>query len=209
MNLEELVYYAFALLVAITVHEAAHAWMAYKLGDYTAKYAGRVTLNPLAHLDPIGTIMIFLAHFGWGKPVPYNPNNLKNPKEGSALIAIAGPVANLLTAMILSIPLQHFGFTEILGENLGNFVKNTVFVTVYLNVGLMVFNILPIAPLDGSKLIGAFIPDKYYSQYQEYLRMGPYILIGLILLQNFGINILGKIIMPLIDRVFSIIELVT
>lgn len=209
MNLESIVYYAFALLVAITVHEAAHAWMAYKLGDHTAKYAGRVTLNPLAHLDPIGTIMIFIANFGWGKPVPYNPYHLKDPKKGAALIALAGPMANFITALLLSIVLQHFPFFTLFGSSLGAFTQNIVYFTIYLNIALMCFNILPIAPLDGSKLIGAFIPNQHYEQYQEYLRMGPFILIGLIILQNFGINILGRIIMPLIDGVYTLTQLIT
>ncbi len=208
MTLENILYYAFALLIAITVHEAAHAWMAYKLGDHTAKYEGRVTLNPLAHLDPVGTLMIFFANFGWGKPVPYNPYHLKNPKRDSAFIAIAGPAANFITALVFSIILQHFPFA-VMGTDVGNFLQNIIFITVYLNVGLMVFNVLPIAPLDGSKIIGAFISDQYYNQYQEYLRMGPFILIGLILLQSFGVNILGRIMMPLVDIVFSAIQLIT
>lgn len=207
MTLTNFVYYAFALLVAITVHEAAHAWMAYKLGDYTAKYEGRVTLNPLAHLDPIGTLMIFVAHFGWGKPVPYNPYHLKNPKRDAALIAVAGPIANFITALVLSIPLQYINF-QALGE-VGVFLSGVLVTTVLLNIGLMVFNILPIAPLDGSKLIGAFIPDQYHHQYESYLKIGPYILISLIFLQNFGINILGRLIKPLYDMVFVLIQLIT
>jgi len=207
MDLTNIVYFAFALLIAITVHEAAHAWMAYKLGDHTAKYEGRVTLNPLAHLDPIGTLMIFIAHFGWGKPVPYNPYHLKHPKRDSALIAIAGPIANFITALIFSIPLQYINF-EILGK-IGIFLGGIVSATVLLNVGLFVFNLLPIAPLDGSKLIGAFIPDRYHAEYQEYLRIGPFILIGLILLENFNINILSKIMYPLVDLVFATIQLMT
>lgn len=207
MNLESFVYYAFALIISITVHEAAHAWMAYKLGDYTAKYEGRVTLNPLAHLDPIGTLMIFVAHFGWGKPVPYNPYHLKNPKTGGALIALAGPVANFLTALILSLPLQYFNFA-ILGA-VGNFLGEVLITTVLLNVALMVFNILPIAPLDGSKILHIFIPTKYEQKYAEYLRMGPFVLIGLILLQSFGIDFLGKIMLPIVEAVFAVIQLIT
>lgn len=206
--IETFLYYAIALLVAITVHEAAHAYMAYKLGDYTAKYEGRVTLNPLAHLDPIGTLMIFVAHFGWGKPVPYNPHHLKNPKQGSALIAIAGPSANFLTALILAIPLQYFPFQSI--PMAGVFLFNVIQTTIILNIFLLVFNLLPIAPLDGSKLIGAFVPYKYEAEYQEFLRVGPYLLIGILFLQFvLNLNILSNILLPLFDYVYAFIILIT
>lgn len=206
--LETFIYYAFALLVAITVHEAAHAWMAYKLGDHTAKYEGRVTLNPLAHLDPIGTLMIFVAHFGWGKPVPYNPHNLKDPKSGAALIALAGPMANFITALILTIPAKYIPFEMIpMG---GSFIFNVLQTTIILNIFLLVFNLLPIAPLDGSKLIGAFIPYSYEAEYQEFLRVGPYILIGILFLQYIlNINILGRILFPLFDYIYAFIMLIT
>ena len=207
LDLTTFVYYAFAILIAITVREAAHAWMAYKLGDYTAKYEGRVTLNPLAHLDPVGTLMIFIAHFGWGKPVPYNPAHLKNPKTGSALIAIAGITANFITALILNLPLQYLNFNAF--GTLGAFFYGIISTTVFLNIGLMVFNILPIAPLDGSKIIGIFISERYQDEYEQYLSMGPYILIGLILLQLFGINLLGRFLMPMFDFVFLAIQLIT
>jgi len=207
MELEGFLFYAFALLIAITVHEAAHAWMAYKLGDYTAKYEGRVTLNPLAHLDPLGTIMIFIAHFGWGKPVPYNPYHLKNPQRDSALIAIAGPMANFITALLFSLPLTYLNFSFF--GSFGLLVAGLVEATVWLNVILMVFNILPIAPLDGSKLLAVFIPERYHAQYQDYLSYGPYILIGLILLESFGFQILGYILTPLTTIVFSIIQFTT
>lgn len=206
--LETFIYYAFALLVAITVHEAAHAFMAYKLGDYTAKYEGRVTLNPLAHLDPVGTLMIFIAHFGWGKPVPYNPHNLKNPKKGTALIAIAGPLANFATALILTIPAKYIPWHAI--PMAGNFLFNVLQTTIVLNIFLLVFNLLPIAPLDGSKLIGAFIPYQYEREYQEYLHFGPFILIGILFLQfALNINILSRFLLPLFDYVYAFIMLIT
>lgn len=208
MFLENIVYYAFALMVGISVHEAAHAWTAYKLGDYTAKYAGRVTLNPLAHLDPLGTLMIFIVHFGWGKPVPYNPYHLNNPKRDAALIAVAGPTANFLTALVLAVPLKYLPWTAI--PMAGFFLQNVLEVTVFLNIMLMVFNLLPIAPLDGSKLIGILIPHEYEAEYQEFLRVGPFILIGVILLENIlNFHLLSSILTPLFKLVYTFIFLVT
>lgn len=206
--IESFVYYAIALLVAITVHEAAHAWMAYKLGDYTAKYEGRVTLNPVAHLDPIGTIMIFIVHFGWGKPVPFNPHNLKKPKRDSALIAIAGPMANFITALILMIPYKYIPFEAI--PTAGLFLRNVVEITIVLNIYLLIFNLIPIAPLDGSKFIGAFVPYRYEYYYQKFLHFGPMLLISILFLQFItNIPVLSIVLMPLFDVIWSFIVLIT
>lgn len=208
MSLLNFIYYGIALLVAITVHEAAHAWTAYKLGDHTAKYEGRVTLNPLAHLDPIGTLMIFVAHFGWGKPVPYNPYHLKDPKRDSALIAVAGPAANFLTALILTIPLKYFSIYAI--PQAGPFLYGLLETVITLNIFLLVFNLLPIAPLDGSKLIGVLVPREYEEEYQAYLHIGPYILLTIIGLEIFlNFSIISSIIIPLYDYVRSFIILIT
>ncbi len=167
----DLVYFAVALLLAITVHEFSHAWVANYLGDTTAKKAGRVTLNPLAHLDPLGTIMLLLVRFGWGKPVPINPNNFKNPRLGSALTALAGPTSNFLLANLLAII---FKFSNLSGTAIGAFL----ILAIYMNLVLMVFNLLPIPPLDGSKFFALFFPALDNPKYEVY---GPFVLIAFIL----------------------------
>jgi len=165
----QIVYLLIALAVCITVHEATHAWVAYKLGDPTAKIAGRVSLNPLRHLDILGTIMIFIAHFGWGKPVPFNYYNLKHPRRDAALIAIGGPISNLLTAFLIAILIKYINFPIIIAN---------ILTSIYaLSIILFLFNIIPIAPLDGSKLLGLIIPHSREDLYQRFLSQGPMILI--------------------------------
>ena len=169
----EILYLIIALAVCITVHEAAHAWVADKLGDPTAKMAGRVSLNPMRHLDILGTIMIFIAHFGWGKPVPFNYNNLKHPRRDAALISIAGPLTNLLTAFIIAILFKYVPMPGLIFE-----ILRTIYA---LSVILFLFNLIPIAPLDGSKLLGLVIPMSKEDWYQRFLSQGPIYLILLII----------------------------
>ncbi len=172
-----------ALIICITIHEASHAWVAYILGDPTAKIEGRVSLNPIRHLDPLGTIMIFIAHFGWGKPVPFNYNNLKNPRRDSALIAMAGPFSNLLLAFLLAIVLKYIHLPVML--------YNLITVIYSLNLVLFLFNLLPIAPLDGSKLLGLFIPLSKEDWYQRFLSQGPVYLILFIIADRLFSEIIG------------------
>jgi len=162
------------LTVCITVHEASHAWVAMKLGDSTAQMEGRVSLNPMRHLDILGTLMIFIAHFGWGKPVPYNYHNLKHPRRDSALISIAGPLVNLLTAIVIAIFFKYFnGMPSILFE-----ILQSIYV---LSIILFLFNLIPVAPLDGSKLLGLFIPYSREDIYQRFISQGPLYIILLII----------------------------
>ncbi len=168
----EIIYLVIALAVCISVHEASHAWVAYKLGDPTAKIAGRVSLNPLRHLDILGTIMIFVAHFGWGKPVPFNYYNLKHPRRDSALIAMAGPISNLLTAFLIAFMIKYAPLPQIIFELLKSIYA--------LSIVLFLFNLIPIAPLDGSKLIGLIIPHSKEEWYQKFLSQGPILIIILI-----------------------------
>ncbi len=177
-------YLLIALAVCITVHEAAHAWTAYKLGDPTAKIEGRVSLNPMRHLDLLGTIMIFIAHFGWGKPVPFNYNNLKNPRRDTALIAIAGPTSNLLTAFFVALVMTYV-------KNIPIIIYGALDTILSLSIILFLFNLLPIAPLDGSKLIGLVIPAKKEHWYQEFLSKGPMFLILLIIADRIIEGVLG------------------
>jgi len=166
-----LVFFLVAILSALTVHEFAHAWVANFLGDPTPKRAGRVTLNPVAHLDPLGTIMLLLVRFGWGKPVPINPNNFKNPRLGSALTAIAGPVSNFLLASLLS-------FIYTLAGLSGTTAGYLLFWIIYMNLVLMIFNLIPIPPLDGSKFFALFLPVLESRKLETY---GPFVLIAFIL----------------------------
>ncbi len=156
-----MIFFIVALLMAITVHEFMHAWTANYLGDPTAKYAKRVTLNPLAHLDPIGSLMILLVGFGWGKPVPINPNNFKNPRQGSALTALAGPMANLLLAIALAMLLKIPGLTNTI-------YASFLLVCIQLNLVLMIFNLIPIPPLDGSKILALVFPGLDDPKLQIY-----------------------------------------
>jgi Zn-dependent protease len=185
--------YAFILIfggiiLAIGLHEAAHAFMADYLGDPTPRSLGRTTLNPLAHLDPLGTIVILITgFFGWGKPAPYDPYNLQNPKRDTALIALAGPASNLVIAFILSL-ISRF-------VPLPTSVFQILFYTAQLNIGLALFNLLPVAPLDGSKIIGLFMSNESAVRWAN--QNNPLLLLLLILPIFGGISIASAVISPL------------
>ncbi|MFH1299200.1 MAG: site-2 protease family protein [Patescibacteria group bacterium] len=156
-------YFIPALVVVLTFHEFAHAWTANYLGDSTAKYNGRVSLNPLRHLDLMGTLMLFLVGLGWGKPVPVDPRNFEHPVRDSAITAAAGPLANLAIAFVAAFPYKYL---------VGTFA-GTLFGAVFqLSIVLFIFNLLPFPPLDGSKVLGFFIPTRYQRNYQEFLYHG-------------------------------------
>lgn len=201
-----------AMLLALSLHEMAHGLVAYWLGDPTAKYEGRLTLNPLAHLDPIGTLLFLTIGFGWGKPVPVNPRYFKKHKRDTALVSIAGPVSNLLLAFlfgfILWILLTVAGAEAININPFLRFLVEICSASISLNIGLMAFNLLPIAPLDGSKILQAFIPLKYEDQYENFMRNGPYILLILLVAQRIvGLDILGTWIELIAHPVFVLFRL--
>ena len=153
------------LLIAITFHEFAHAWMADRLGDDTPRNQGRLSLNPLKHMDPIGAVLLITAGFGWGKPVEINPNNFNRTisiRKGNALVSIAGPAMNFILALIFSIVyglLFRFG-GQFLLTTTGDVLTSVIAYTISINVGLGVFNLIPLPPLDGSKVLTAFLPSK-------------------------------------------------
>ena len=186
-----------ALLIAITVHEAAHAWAANYLGDPTAKLMGRLTLNPLAHLDPMGTLVFLITAiagfpFGWGKPVQFDPYNLQNPKRDSALISLAGPASNMVLASVLSLAFRFFP--------IGIFPP-----IIALNIALAVFNLIPIHPLDGGKILVALLPDRTGRQYDLFLnRYGIFILLLLILPIVNGGSIISLVISPVINFLLGV-----
>lgn len=175
----------FVVFFCMPVHETAHAWAASKMGDQTAKNLGRITLNPFAHLDLIGTVMIFLFGIGYAKPVPVMDRNFKDPKKGMALTALAGPISNLIMAFIAAVVYYIFlFFTYRIDNEAISLVQNFLYFASYINVSLAVFNLFPIPPLDGSKVLAMLIPTKYYFKYMEYER---YIMIGLMILLFTGL----------------------
>jgi len=169
--------YALSLIIAVTIHEFSHAFMADHLGDPTARSQGRLTLNPLKHLDPLGTLSLFLIGFGWGKPVEFDPFNLKRPRSDAALISIAGPVSNLLLATALAIIGRNF-----LGPNLVTFIIPLI----YLNVILAIFNLVPIGPLDGQKILFALLPRDLAYEYQTIMNRYGTLILLFFLLPFFG-----------------------
>lgn len=180
-----------AILVAITVHEASHAWSAYRLGDRTAKAMGRITLNPVAHMDPMGTLMMVMSAiagfgFGWGKPVPVNPYNMRRvgPKTGMALTSLAGPMSNLITAGVLTLPLR---FDLIPSFGLAQFI----FIIAMVNVFLALFNLIPIPPLDGFSVLLGVLPNRQAANLEQLRQYGPLLLLALVF---FGMNVIGRFI---------------
>lgn len=169
-------------LICITLHELAHGYVAYRLGDDTAKRAGRLTLNPLRHIDIMGLLMMIVFKFGWAKPVPVNMWKFKNPKKGMAITAAAGPIANLLIALVF---LFLYGFLFALLHRPGrslNWLLEMLYITAYLSIALAIFNIIPIPPLDGSKVLFSCISDWSYTKLMYYERYGMIILLVLVLL---------------------------
>ncbi len=180
---------AVILLVGFPIHELAHAWTAYKLGDPTAQRMGRLTLNPLAHLDPLGSLLLLVSFIGWAKPVPVNEYNLRNRRWGGTLVSLAGPVSNLLMAALLAVPYR-MGLFDGLPGGIHTFVQ--VFVTI--NVLLFVFNLIPLAPLDGFRVLSGVL-GRAGGEFVRILgTYGPLILLGLFMLGYVSpqLNFLGR-----------------
>jgi Zn-dependent protease len=203
---------ALGLLLAIDVHECFHAWVADRLGDPTARYLGRVSLNPLVHLDPVGTMMMVMSAIagrgiGWGKPVPVNPRNLRyGPRVGMGLVSFAGPLANLVTAAILALPVR-------LGMSLPGSLDLLLLQMAYINIGLAVFNLIPLPPLDGYGVVQGILASIRgtwsYRLSQRLLVLesqGPLLLLVLILADQYlRLGILSRIMNPLASFFFRLI----
>ena len=197
-DFQTLLIYIIPLLFAITLHEAAHGWAASKLGDHTARMMGRVTLNPVKHFDPVGTILVPLLLvimsvgfiFGWAKPVPINFRALKSQKSGMILVALAGPGANFLMAIgwviiaIISINLNQPIFLKMAG------------IGIFFNILLAVFNLLPIPPLDGSRVISALLPGPLAYKYGQFEQYGFLILLGLMYIGGFQL-----VVLPIVNQI--------
>ncbi|MCL1851493.1 MAG: site-2 protease family protein [Peptococcaceae bacterium] len=190
---------AFIVLVALPIHELSHALIAYKLGDPTAKSQRRLTLNPLSHLDPVGSLLILLFGFGWAKPVPINMNNFRNPKRDMAISALAGPASNVIVSFIV---LSIFVLTAKLGLVNINAVSTFFFFAIMINLWLAAFNLIPLPPLDGSHVLKAFLSTRTYykiSKYEQY----SFLIVILLLVTG----ILSKPIGFISDGLYNLIAL--
>ncbi|MBQ8321639.1 MAG: site-2 protease family protein [Clostridia bacterium] len=193
IDFRTLILTAMAVLITLSIHEYSHAYAAYKLGDDTAKNLGRLSLNPIKHLDPIGALCMLFFHVGWAKPVPINSRNFKNPKRDFALSALAGPLSNLILAFF-SMGLYLFSLVALTkanidAESLGFSVAQNLLIFLYIfqsvNVGLGVFNLLPIPPFDGSRLLNVIFPPKIYFGIMKYERYIYYGVLGWLLLGDY------------------------
>ncbi len=208
----EIVWSIPAVLIAITLHEYCHGRMAYQLGDPTAAEAGRLTLNPLAHLDPMGTLMLLLFRFGWAKPVPVNFNRLSHPKRDMIYVSLAGPIANMITAVIfaLILRLSYYFIGQITMTQNSSFFNFSITMIrgwllflqtgVIINLALAMFNLIPVPPLDGSKILLGFLPDPQAYKFAKLEPYGPIFLLILILS-----GIIGKVLFPIVFFLFRII----
>ena len=185
-----------ALVVGITVHEFSHAWAAARLGDRTAQRQGRLTLNPMAHLDPVGTLLIFIAGFGWGKPTPVTPSNIRiGEKAGMAVVALAGPISNIIVATLAAMPFR-LGTLSLPSSGIDAQMLQAL---VLWNVVLAVFNLLPIAPLDGFKVALGVLPRALAIPFARTERFGMIILLMVVLADAvFNVGILSRILFPAI-----------
>ena len=167
------------LLFAITIHEYAHGYVAYRLGDPTAKQMGRLSFNPITHIDPLGAICLFLLNFGWAKPVPVDMRYFRNIRRDTILVSLAGPGANFCVALIAGMLIRYLYFSSQL-------YQMTLVYLLIMNLGLGIFNLIPLPPLDGSHILENLLPPAAAMKYDRLKRYGPFILIGIILLDNFA-----------------------
>lgn len=190
------------VLFSLTVHEVSHGYVSYLLGDDTAKRMGRLSLNPLKHLDPIGALCMFFFHFGWAKAVPINPNRYKNFRLGTVLVSLAGPVSNLVLAFLGSLVYVYLWDIKHIYSGVPiDFLE----MLIVMNVGLAVFNFVPISPLDGSKILLAFLPERAYCFVLTYERFGFIILLILTSFSFFG-GFINAVEIPILNFFIRVSE---
>lgn len=197
INAPELaVIWLLVILIALTVHEFSHAYIGYKKGDYTAESMGRLTLNPLAHIHPVGFVMLLLFGFGWAKPVPFNPYNLKDPKVDAVHIALAGPFSNLLLAIVSGLSTRFFVEVVLMPDF--NLLIIFLKLLTLVNLSLLFFNLIPIPPLDGSKLVDAIPDNSSLAPMRNFImQYGSQVLMGLVLISIFtNFDVFGFITGP-------------
>ena len=192
--LTDILLYVLPALICITLHELAHGLVADRLGDHTAREAGRLSLNPIRHMDWMGLLMMVVFHFGWAKPVPVNMYRFEHPKRGMAITALAGPLMNVLITVVF---LFLYG---LLFKPLGGtgFVLRTISATAYLSISLAIFNLIPISPLDGSKVLFYVLPDRQYATLMHYERYGMILMLVLV-----ASGVLGRPLSTACSWVFS------
>ncbi len=219
--METVVYYLFLILsalIALTVHEFSHGYIAYKLGDPTARSLGRLTLNPMKHIDPIGALCMVFFKFGWARPVPINPRYFKKPKRDFALVAMGGPLSNFILAIfsalfhtVLLFAFSNYRFSSEFGLSIVQNILDFLFVFHIINLGFMIFNLIPIPPLDGSRILNVILPDKVYFKIMKYERIIYYVFLGWLLIGDVICDVLMKSPLiagsPLLSGVISILSL--
>jgi Zn-dependent protease len=204
---------AIMLLVGFPVHEFAHALAAFRLGDATAKLYGRLSLNPIVHFDPIGGTLLALSFiasggsfgFGWAKPTPVNPSNLEGGHRGEAIVAAAGPISNLVMAIVAALPLRYILANPELAQQIPELVLQVMFSFIYINLILMIFNLIPIPPLDGSKVLFAFLPARTVWQWRPVLEQYGFIAIIFVFFFPPGDAIGARILGPILDALLSLL----
>ena len=213
-SLDQLPFRLLALLIAITLHEASHAAAAYLQGDFTARRLGRLTLNPIRHMDPLGTLLIVFVGFGWGKPVPVNALALRRGRQGMGVVAAAGPLSNLATAAIAAVPLRldlvsmpsTYSFTDAISAGPEAFLGALLLFVVVFSIILAVFNLIPLFPLDGSGVALGVLPIRQAREYAKLEKYGPGFLMLLIGADFIlGVGILRAVIFPVVDYVSIIL----
>jgi Zn-dependent protease len=207
----ELIIFGIILLTAFPVHEFSHAWVADRFGDTTPRVNGRLTLNPLAHLDPIGSLMMIIAGFGWAKPVPINPYVLQRHSRSATMwVSIAGPGSNFIMAILAAIPFR-LGLVSVaaISQPAGSVIPSFswfLFMFIYVNLWLMLFNLIPLFPLDGEKVLDYLLPPSAARVLETIRPYGPMLLMVLIILPSFvGFNFMGNVIQPAVNAILRLL----